>query len=206
MSTYDDHDDLELLLEWREGDREAGNELIQRHYPFAYKLAHKLLGGDTDGAQEVSQLAFETLLHKRDEIEKNVKGYLRRVVMLKVLSYRRRRLSDDTASELQAGGHGVESVMASREEIKLMVKALRSLSLGDQLLLAWVYGDERTQHEIAESLELGLAQCNSRISRARQRLKRRLEEYQQLAAWESTMGGFETWLASVHGRWRNEDR
>lgn len=203
MSAHDD-DDLGLLLRWRDGDRDAGNVLIQRHYPFAYKLAQKLLGGDTDGAQEVSQLAFETLLHKRDEIEKNVKGYLRRVVMLKVLAYRRRRLCDATASELQADGKGVESVMASREEVKLMVKALRSLSLGDQLLLAWVYGDERTQHEIAESLELGLAQCNSRISRARQRLKKRLEEFRELAAWESTMGGFETWLGSVHGRWDNE--
>lgn len=90
--------------------------------------------------------------------------------------------------------------MASREEVKLMVKALRSMCLDDQLLLAWVYGDEKAQREIAESLELGLAQCNSRIARARQRLKQRLEQLLD-SPHESTVGGFETWLASVHGRW-----
>ncbi len=193
-------DDLQLLQRWRQNDRKAGNELIKRHYSFVSKLAWKLLGGDTDGAKEVSQLAFETVLHKRDEIEKNVKGYLRRVVMLKVLAHRRRRQADGGASELQADGVGVESAVTSREEIKLMVKALRGLSLEDQLLLAWVYGDEKTQREIADSLELGKAQCNSRISRARQRLRMRLEEFRVSPVRESTLGGFETWLASVHRR------
>lgn len=195
-----DEDDLSLLHRWRADDRVAGDTLIQRHYAFAYRLALKLLGGDTDGAQEVCQRAFETLLHKRDEIETNVKGYLRRVVTLKVLSFRRRRQAEGGTSELEAVDRGVESQLAQREEIKLMVKALRSLSLEDQLLLAFAYGDEKTQREIAESLELGAAQCNTKLYRARQRLKARLEELRASAVRESTLGGFETWLASVHGR------
>ncbi len=196
-------DDLTLLQRWRDGDRKAGNELIKRHYPFVSKLAWKLLGGDTDAAKEVSQLSFETLLHKRDEIDRNVKGYLRRVAMLKVLAHRRRRQADDCTSALEANGAGAESAVASREEIKLMVKALRSLSLEDQLLLAWVYGDDKAQREIAETLELGKAQCNSRISRARLRLRARLEEFRASPVRTSTLGGFETWLASVH-RWSDK--
>jgi RNA polymerase sigma factor (sigma-70 family) len=197
---HDQDDDLTLLQRWRDDDRAAGNTLIRRHYTFAFQLALKLLGGDADGAQEVSQLAFETLLHKRDEIETNVKGYLWRVVTLKVLSHRRRRQADGGASELQANDAGVESAAAHQEEIKLMVKALRSLSLEDQLLLAWAYGDEKTQREIAESLDLGLAQCNTKLYRARQRLRGRLETIRASPIRESTLGGFETWLASVHGR------
>ena len=193
-------DDLTLLQRWRDDDRAAGDALIRRHYEFAYRLALRLLGGDADGAREVCQRAFETLLHKRDEIETNVKGYLRRVVTLKVLSFRRMRRSEGGTSELEAADRGVESEAAQREEIKLMVKALRSLSLEDQLLLAFAYGDEKTQREIAETLELGAAQCNTKLYRARQRLKGRLEAYRASPVRESTLGGFETWLASVHGR------
>lgn len=193
-------DDLVLLRRWRMNDRAAGDALIRRHYAFAYRLALTLLGGDHDGAQEVSQRAFETLLHKRDAIETNVRGYLRRVVMLKVLSFRRRRRDDGQVSELPAADRGVDSQVARTKEIKLMVKALRSLSLEDQLLLAWAYGDERSQREIAESLGMGLAQCNSKLHRARQRLKGQLEELRDSPARVSTLGGFETWLASVHGR------
>jgi RNA polymerase sigma factor (sigma-70 family) len=194
------NDDLMLLQRWREGERTAGDALIRRHYASAYRLALKLLGGDTDGAQEVSQSAFETLLHKRDAIEVNVKGYLRRVVVLKVLSFRRKRWAEGGASEPVAADRGVDSQIAHREEIKLMVKALRSLSLEDQLLLAWAYGDEKTQREIAESLDLGLAQCNTRLHRARQRLRGWLEALRASPVQESTLGGFETWLASVHAR------
>jgi RNA polymerase sigma factor (sigma-70 family) len=193
-------DDLLLLQRWRDGDRTAGDALIRRHYTLAFRLARRLLGGDEDDASEISQRAFETLLHKRDEIELNVKAYLRRVVVLKVLSYRRARRSEGGASRLEAGDRGVESEVAQREETKLMVKALRSLSLDDQLLLAWAYGDEKTQREIAESLELGLAQCNTRLYRARQRLKARLEAFMASPVREAAIGGFETWLASVHGR------
>lgn len=198
-------DDLLLLQRWRDGDRTAGNALIRRHYALAFRLARRLLGDDDD-ASEISQRAFETLLHKRDEIEFNVKTYLRRVVVLKVLSYRRARRSEGGASRLEAGGRDVESTVAQREEIKLMVKALRSLSLDDQLLLAWAYGDEKTQREIAEGLELGLAQCNTRLYRARQRLKARLEAFMASPVREAALGGFETWLASVHGRPRCSPR
>lgn len=193
-------DDLLLLQRWRDGDRTAGDTLIRRHYALAFRLARRLLGGDDDDASEISQRAFETLLHKRNEIELSVKGYLRRVVVLKVLSYRRIRRAEGTVSGLEAADRGVESEIAQREEIKLMVKALRSLSLDDQLLLAWAYGDEKTQREIAESLELGLAQCNTRLYRARQRLKARLEAFRASPVREAALGGFETWLASVHGR------
>jgi RNA polymerase sigma factor (sigma-70 family) len=193
-------DDLLLLHRWREGDRTAGDALIRRHYASAYRLALRLLDGDADGAQECSQRAFETLLHKRGEIENNVKGYLRRVAMLKVLSFRRTRHAMGGASLLEAGGRDLESALAQQEEIKLMVKALRRLSLDDQLLLAWAYGDEKTQREIAASLELGLAQCNMRLYRARQRLKQQLEVFRASPVREATLGGFETWLASVHGR------
>jgi RNA polymerase sigma factor (sigma-70 family) len=193
-------DDLLLLQRWRVDDRAAGDALIRRHYAFAYRLALKLLGGDADGAQEVSQRAFETLLHKRDAIETNVKGYLRRVVMLKVLSFRRTRRDDGEVSELEAADWRLDSQVARREEVKLMVKALRSLSLEDQLLLALAYGDERAQREIAASLGLGPAQCNTKLYRARQRLKGQLEALWASPVQQSTLGGFETWLASVHRR------
>lgn len=193
-------DDLLLLQRWRMNDRTAGDALIRRHYAFAYRMARKLLGGDHDGAQEVSQRAFETLLHKRDAIETNVRGYLRRVVMLKVLSFRRKQRDDGHVSELEAEDRGIDSQVGRRKEIKLMVRALRSLSLEDQLLLAWAYGDERSQREIAESLGMALAQCNTKLHRARQRLKGQLEELRDSPAHVSTLGGFETWLASVHGR------
>lgn len=195
-----DEDDLVLLRRWREEDRAAGDALIRRHYAFAARLAAKLLDGDGDGAQEVCQHAFETLLHKRDEIEVSVRGYLRRVVMLTVLSFRRRRAATGGTSELSARDRGAESMVAQREELALMVKALRRLSLEEQLLLALAYCDDKTQQEIAESLELGPAQCNMRIYRARRRLRRHLEAFRESPARSSTLGGFDTWLASVHGK------
>ncbi len=193
-------DDMTLLERWRAGDEKAGNQLIHRHYDATFKQVHRRLR-DSDAARDATQQVFVELLNKRDVITRDVGAYIRKIAFYKAYRYRPR--SDrviDSVSGLAAPQTEVSALLTEREEMKLMVKALRALSVEDQLLLAWVYADDKSQDEIAGVLELRTSQINGRIHRARRRLRKEIEAMEASAVKHSTLGGFDTWLKSTHGK------
>src|SRR5690606_10700880 len=124
-------DDLELLARWREGDDAAGEALIRAHYPAVFADLRARVSGDADLAAELTQRVFELLLHKRDEIVKNVGAYLRGIARRKVIEhFRRRRLTADGEDELSAlpsPDDGVATLLGRREDTALLARALRLL-------------------------------------------------------------------------------
>jgi RNA polymerase sigma factor (sigma-70 family) len=192
-------DDMTLLHRWRDGDLRAGDALIRRHYTYALGIARRRLERDDD-AVEATQNAMAVLVQKRDEIASDFRAYLAKVVYFSVLTQTQRRehqpLDDEPAAPVPA--HGAASVLALREEEELMVKALRSLPIDDQLVFYYDCVGDKTRTEIAELLGLPSKQIFKRVHLARQRLRRQLESFRDSPVRESTLGGFDTWLASVH--------
>jgi RNA polymerase sigma factor (sigma-70 family) len=193
-----DEDDLELLHRWREGDRDAGDALIRRHYRYALGIARKRLGPG-DAAVEATQQAMEILVQKREEIEKSFRGYLARVVSLCALRQATgRRYEPYEGDEPDpAPPPGAATFIEGREEAKLLVVALRSLSTSDQLLLYYDYRDDRSRSELAELLEIPITSIYGRLSKAGKRLRKRLEGFRESPERQKTIGGLETWLKSM---------
>lgn len=192
-------DDMTLLHRWRDGDLRAGDALIRRHYAYALGIARRRLERD-DEAIEATQNAMAVLVQKRDEIVSDFRAYLAKVVCFSVLTQARRRehqpLDDEPAAPVPA--RGAASVLAQREEEELMVKALRSLPIDDQLVFYYDCVSDKTRTEIAELLGLPGDRIYKRVHLAKQRLRAQLESFRDSPARESTLGGFDTWLASVH--------
>lgn len=194
-------DDMTLLQHWRAGDRKAGDVLIRRHYAFAFGIAKHRLGRD-DAAAEATQHAMLVVVQKRDAINTDFQAYLRKVVYFSVLSQTKRRaheaLEGDEAPAMPR--HGASSMLAEREEEKLLVKALRSMSIEDQLLFYYDFVGDQSRTELAQLLEIAPEKIYAHIHRAKQRLRKQLETFRDSSVRQSTMGGLETWLASVHGK------
>lgn len=193
-------EDLGLLRRWRDGDAEAGEALIRAHYPAIYKLVLGQVGGATDLAADLTQSVFEVVLDKRDDVE-DVAAYLRGIARRKVLGHFRRwaaKHTDPEVSRLIESAVGAVSCLARAEDAHLLTRALRSLSLEDQLYLLWTYAEELSQQEIAERVGLRRAQVNGRIDRARARLRARLEELASGSEQRTSVSmGFDTWVASL---------
>jgi RNA polymerase sigma factor (sigma-70 family) len=198
-------DDLELLARWREGDDEAGEELIRSHYTAVFAEIRAKVNGDADLASELTQRVFELLLHKRDEIVQNVRAYLRGIARRKIIEHFRgqRAGSDDDReiTEIPTPGDGVATLLTRQQDTALLARALRSLPDEDQRLLMWAYADGITQREIGERLGLSKQQVNGRIDRAREKLRRCLEELAESSEQRASVtSGFETWVASLRRR------
>lgn len=203
-----DDDDMSLLRSWRAGDRHAGNALIRRHYAYALGLAKRRLINEDD-AVEAAQNAMTVLVQKQDVIEEDFRKYVGKVVYFSVLTQTKRRqheaLQGDAAAPLPP--RGASTMLAAREEEKLLVKALRSVSIDDQLVFYYKLATEKDQRaekrkraEIAGLLELTPAQIDRRYDHAKRRVRKQLELFRDSPARQNTLGGLETWLASMHGR------
>ena len=192
-------DDMTLLQRWRTGDLQAGDALIRRHYRYALGIARKRLVRDDD-AVEATQHAMTVVVQRRDEIDTDFRKYLGKVVYFSALTQTKRRDHDPLGRDEggAATARGAATAVAQKEEEKLIVKALRSLPIDDQLVFYYDCVGDKTRGELAELLGVSDKQIYKHVNRAKKRLRERLESYRDSPVRQSTLGGLETWLASVH--------
>lgn len=197
-------DDMTLLQQWRAGDRRAGDVLIRRHYAYAYSIARRRLGQD-DAAAEATQHAMLVVVQNHDVIETSFRAYLSKAVYYSVLSqtkqHRHEPLDGDGPAPVPQPG--ASSVLVEREtrreEQKLLVKALRSLDLDDQLLFYYDFMNETSRGELAEVLGIEREKIYAHVHRAKQRLRKRLDGFHDSHVKQSTIGDLDGWLESLHG-------
>lgn len=196
---YDD--DMDLLRRWRDGDRQAGDTLIRRHYGYALRLARRRLTNE-DAAVEATQNAMAVLVQKRDAIDSDFRRYLSKVVYFSVLNQTKQRPYEPVEGNeaVRSAPRGASTMVGHKEEEKLMVKALRSLPIDDQLVFYYDFVGEKTRVELAELLEMTRAQIDRRVHTAKLRLRKQLETFRDSPVRQSTLGGLETWLKSMHGK------
>ena len=95
---------------------------------------------------------------------------------------------------------GAFTVLSQDEDVKLLVMALQSLSVEEQAYLMWAYADHLTYPKIAERVGLTDSQVNGRIHRAREKLRRRLEEISLSPEPGALDKGFDTWRLLLQRR------
>lgn len=200
-------EDLELLQRWRDGDRSAGQQLARRHYRVIFKRVRREIGGDENLAADITQQVFEIVVSKRDDVVEDFGRYLHGITRFRLWEHFRgkRKPTDPAVSILQDPSHGLSSVMVRQEDARLLVKALSTLSLEEQVYVMWTYADRLTYPEIAERVGLTTAQINGRVHRAREKLRTRMAEMARSTSQrESLSKGFETWMVSLRRRANEE--
>lgn len=172
--------DIELLEGWRSGDRQAGNMLLRRHFP---KVRTYFINKLPIEYEDLVQETFARLVDARDQFrgEASFKTYLLRIARYVLAEHLRRRYR---RGPLEPANHTIadltnrrpSSLIAEREAHRLLLDALRQISLEDQELLELYYWQDLTAREVGCVLELVESTVRSRIRAALERLRRTYAE------------------------------
>ncbi len=143
------------------------------HYPGVVRLAYSLCGSMTI-AEELAQEAFATAHGKWRRIAAFDRPdlWVRRVVINRSLSYRRRQRSERHALE-RVSQRPVEAVEPTLSDEELWT-ALRSLSRRQAEVLALVYMEDQSIADVAAILRLGEETVRTHLKRGRRELALRL--------------------------------
>ncbi len=206
--------DLELLQRWRDGDREAGSELLARHFDSLYRFFRNKLGGDFD---DLIQRTFLACVESVDRFrgDASFRSYMFTVARNELYRHfkglnRGRQMEVDlgTMSVAQLGS-SPSSKAARREEEQLLLDALAKIPVDLQIALELFYWEGMTTAEIAGVLGVPTGTAKSRLRRAREAVEAAMRDCKPSpTTLASTLDRFEHWAVAVRAaveRQSNED-
>lgn len=172
-------DDLTLLDRWCGGDKTAGNDLFTRHFASVYRFfEHK-----TD--HEIDDLVQETFLQcvrSRASFKRQstFRTYLFAIARHVLFGYWRqhrggRATVDFDEVSIESLSTSVGTKLVKGEERAKLIGGLRTLPLEQQMLLEMYYWENLDREQLAEVFDVENATIGSRLTRARQALRDRLD-------------------------------
>lgn len=198
--------DQALLEAWRDGEAEAGDQLLRRHFPAVYRFFRSKFEGPVD---DLIQATFLGCVEGLEQFrgDSSFRGYLLGIARRKLMRLFRDKSRGNKVFDLSRGsaldlardaGRSPSGEVAVHDEQKLVLAALRSIPLDFQITIELHYWEELTVKEIAQVLEVEPGTVKSRLSRARARLKARLEELAgEDKARPATLEQLERWTQSL---------
>lgn len=201
-------DDWELLEAWRGGDEQAGEALLGRYLGQLARFFKNKVRRDEDTSELVSETMLACVQSKAGIVhERAFYPFVFGVAMNVLSNYyrvqhkRKRELSDFAAVCVDARADRARSMptlLSLARQSRLLVRALRRLTLDQQIVLELRYFEELNGSEIAALLEVPAQTVYSRIRRGKDRLHEVMVELagsSEVA--EATMTGIETWAARI---------
>jgi RNA polymerase sigma-70 factor (ECF subfamily) len=179
-----------LIERCRQGDPQAFARLVALHEGMVFNLAARLLG-DPEEARDVAQDVFLQVYRTLDRFEgrSGLKTWIYRIVVNQSRNRQRwwRRRRQDRTSTLdnlsaaeearitaRQEGDGPYERLRLRERAARVQRALDALSFEHRAILLLREVEELSCEEIAQTLGLALGTVKSRLSRARESLRRAL--------------------------------
>ncbi len=168
--------DSALLRQYAEqGDEAAFAEVVRRHVKFVYASAVRLLNGDLALAQDVSQMVFNDLARKANQMGKydTVAGWLHTSVRFAALSAirteQRRRNREHEASAMSDTTLTLE--LSWSQLRPLIDEALSQLPTAERDIILLRFFEEKSHREIGEALGLNENTARMRVERAVEKLR-----------------------------------
>lgn len=206
--------DQELLLAWRDGNEDAGNALVRRHFPVVFRFFRSKIA---EGVEDLAQRTFLGCVESADAYRGDasfrafVLGIARKQLLLHFRTrYRREAVFDPATLSLQdvapPSGGSPSALIAARDEERLLVAALRRLPVDFQIAVELFYWEELPIAEIAQVLEVATGTVKSRLGRARDMLRRHVADLASSDALAvATTDDLDRWAKSLRRRFDRED-
>lgn len=190
--------DLELLAAWQGGSKQAIDAILLKYYPVVRRTV--LTKVPEAAVDDVVQDVFKALVERPDSFRggAKLKTFILSIARHKIADYFRERNATNQTEVLDSSvrelGAGPTSLLMKHRNERLLLEALRSLSIDDQLLLELYYWDEMTAPELCQVFEVAEPAIRSRLRRAKERLDQAVRELSrdshQLA---DTVTDLDTW-------------
>ena len=181
-------DDLQLLTAWRDGDRDAAERLLSRHFSSVYRYFLGRLGAHASSdAEDLTQRTFEACVVGRERVRTDLRAYLYGVARrLLMQEWKKRRVRGDVVTpsqaELEARGGTPSSALRRADAWDLLSDALTRLPLEFSAVLERFYLEEQSIATIAEELGVAKGTVKSRLHRGKAMLRKELERIEASAA------------------------
>ncbi len=175
-------DDHALLTQWRGGDRASGDALFQRHFRSVRRFFKSKVGPSE--AEDLIQRTFLGCVKNIADYrgDASFRTYLFAVARnVLYMHFRSSRARPDADLDLSLHSvidlrTGVSTELGRKDERALVRVALRHLSVDDQTLLELSYWEGLDSAALAAVFEVSPVTIRTRRHRARQRLKKVVDE------------------------------
>ncbi|MCH9684555.1 MAG: RNA polymerase sigma factor [Deltaproteobacteria bacterium] len=171
-------DDATMLAAWRDGDEEAGRALLVRHFK---ALSRFFRNKATGGVEDLIQRTMLVCLENADRLREasSFRAYLFTIARNELYRHYRRGRRDALDTSLHSV-HDLQpsyaTVLARREEERLLLTALRRLPIDLQVTVELFYWEGLTYAELGEVLGVHRETIKSRLRRAKDLLRASMAE------------------------------
>lgn len=208
--------DLELLTAWREGGEDlAARHLFARHFAAIHRFFRNKVHDPSD-ARDLASDTFARLFHRRAQYPEmyNVRAYafgIAKRVLLGYLRQKHRRVEQDllAGALIELIPRTPSSVVFACHRLHILVQALRTLPLHDQILLEAKYFEDLSEPELAEVLGIEVTTLPGRHRRARNRLipavEHLLTTHGELKRATEVSVLLDTWISELRREMRRGD-
>lgn len=199
---YEEQEDEALLDAWAGGDPPAGAVLVSRHYESITRFFTYRLGPDCEDLVQDTFMGLQRGLGSFRR-ECSVRIYLFKIARNQLLGALRKRVRErerfDPAETTMASlDPSATALRAAKDELKLLVAALRCLPIDVQIMLELHYWEQLKVREIAEVLELNINTVKARMSRGRKRLYEEMERIaESKVQLETTLNQLSRWVVEL---------
>ena len=181
-------DEPELIDRALAGDRSAFTELVRKNQDRLFASMMQVTGSPEE-SEEVTQEAFIRAFVKLDTFQRNSQFFtwLYRIAFNSALTRRRKKrarvsldqVREDNGLEVVSEDDGVDEPMLRDERVRLVRRAIETLTEEHRTILTLREMDDFAYEEIAEILEISIGTVRSRLSRARRQLKLAIESLER---------------------------
>jgi RNA polymerase sigma factor (sigma-70 family) len=195
--------DFDLLDAWAGGDKDAARELVERHFASLFRFfRNKVFEGAEDLVQDTLLACVQARTRFRREASfRTFLFHTARYVLSGHFRKRGRSPIDFESTSAVDLSPSPSAIIVQNAEHRLLLEAMRRLSLDHQIVLELYYWEDLTGPQLAEVLELTEAALRSRLHRAKRELKRHMEAVAASAdLLASTWTNLEGWARSLRDR------
>jgi RNA polymerase sigma-70 factor (ECF subfamily) len=175
--------DYAVLRRVARGDQAALAELIRRHQGRLYQVAYRLLRDPLEAEDALQEVFLKVVEHAhRFEPQASVRAWLHRITANHCLNLLRRRhpqesLDQDNAPALAAAGATPLEALEEQDLSRRLEELLEALPENQRRALVLKRFAGLTYQEIADEMGLSPQAVDGLLKRARQFLKKALQDY-----------------------------
>jgi RNA polymerase sigma factor (sigma-70 family) len=169
-------DDPSLFAAWRDGDRSAGEVLVDRHYDSIARFFRTKVGAHSDDlVQRVFLVCVDRGANFRGDA--SFRAFLFGIARNVLYEFYRAKSKDGRndpdfgASSIMDLAPGISTMAIQRAEQRLLIQALQRLPVDLQMAVELYYWEELSIGELAQVLEVPPGTVKSRLFRAREALR-----------------------------------
>lgn len=173
MADDEPDDDGALLEAWRAGDRDAGDDLLRRHFLGVFRYFSSHAGVD---AEELTQRTFEACIAARDRVRDEFVAYLFGIARNQLLrEWERRGYRGEPVSPSSVSLPDLRTSPSMRvaklDEQLMFARGLAELPREFAAVLELFFWEDRSIQEIADRLGIPTGTVKTRLHRGKARLR-----------------------------------